>query len=812
MPRLIAPYARIQIGKHQFETGDGFLQSVYVEVSETDRASNCGFTIYDPGLKLAAEFYQMSFEQGGIQVDSDLLKPNPEVENTLGSYRPIVKGSSADSSQAPEARAWLDLIRYCEGTDSPDGYRTIVGYKFFQGYAQHPGVANPHLYLETGIPKGSDASGAYQFLSTTWTAIANKLGLKDFSPANQDKAAIENIAQQGALQDVLAGEAGFYRVLPKISGQWDSLPPRGGHPKASQQALFEIYRQNLAKYKGGASSGSTSPTPQQQSNVTPTALMNAEDKKIAEASQKGTEIIIELGYGGGSDGVLSDGALIAFHYIHTATDVSGRSPDTTSFQGQCVRWLMTRRRKNTAYQNITLRQLATKVAAAYGLKLEMDGDGPTYSFLSQDGISDYQLLLREARAIGYGISDNQATLILKPLRPNFTGFVITRDMLVDKGALKFTDKATTDRVLLSALTPNQPTANISDPKAAKDRGTGQNTQTQKEDTSAAGKTGVLVTGGTTPLLHGTPAGQSAKAPVNEKVGAQTPTIASSGSTTSTVESAPDPIALIKAGQVLPSSATALPNQQIGSIALGTDGRAEAQRLASEQKRVKGYESTARLIMSPESLTLAPGSIIAISEQVVPFPFAREWRVSTARHSIQAGRSLTELHFYSPQVANVTNLDDVQTTQIDNSPSAATPGGWQWPLKGSTVAAGEFGNNRGDHIHAGIDIGGYGDDTVHAASNGRVIQLKDDTLYGEGRALYIKRSDGWIHRYFHLAKILVQPGAEVQRGQVIAIRGGSGFGSESGYAPHLHFEVHTPSGGAVNPRGVCPDDSTAPTKA
>lgn len=122
----------------------------------------------------------------------------------------------------PYARALLDTIAHAEGAD----YDVQFGGGRFD---TSQGWKHPRQVLGRG--KGgvnsqwaSDASGRYQFLSTTWDEVAGQLGLKDFSPANQDIAALRLIERRGVnLNDVAAGkvDAG---TLAKLAPEWASLP------------------------------------------------------------------------------------------------------------------------------------------------------------------------------------------------------------------------------------------------------------------------------------------------------------------------------------------------------------------------------------------------------------------------------------------------------------------------------------------------------------------------------------------------------------------------------------------------------------
>jgi muramidase (phage lysozyme) len=146
---------------------------------------------------------------------------------------------------APEAKdpvntqiqAFLKLIRVPEGTSGEDGYRIMFTGKRFASFANHP----RQLQSANGIY--SDAAGAYQFLSTTW----DSLNLPDFSPANQDRGAIELIKRRSAYQNILDGD--LRAALNKCSYEWASLPPgRYGQPSISYEeceALFTKFGGNL---------------------------------------------------------------------------------------------------------------------------------------------------------------------------------------------------------------------------------------------------------------------------------------------------------------------------------------------------------------------------------------------------------------------------------------------------------------------------------------------------------------------------------------------------------------------------------------
>lgn len=117
-------------------------------------------------------------------------------------------------------RAFLYLIRWCEGTAGEDGYRTLFGGELFDGFAAHPNRAVTKIV--GGRPITSTAAGAYQFLFKTWEECRKALNLPDFSPDSQDKAAVYLIKRRGALEDVEAGR--LKDAIRKCALEWASLP------------------------------------------------------------------------------------------------------------------------------------------------------------------------------------------------------------------------------------------------------------------------------------------------------------------------------------------------------------------------------------------------------------------------------------------------------------------------------------------------------------------------------------------------------------------------------------------------------------
>jgi len=116
-------------------------------------------------------------------------------------------------------------------------------------------------------------------------------------------------------------------------------------------------------------------------------------------------------------------------------------------------------------------------------------------------------------------------------------------------------------------------------------------------------------------------------------------------------------------------------------------------------------------------------------------------------------------------------------------AAATPS--IWPAKGWLSDG--FGQRRdpftgGPDYHTGLDISADRGDPVLATANGTVARAERSGAYGN--MVLLEHGFGLSTRYAHLDRILVKPGDQVKRGEVIGLAGATGRAT----GPHVHYEV------------------------
>ena len=95
------------------------------------------------------------------------------------------------------------------------------------------------------------------------------------------------------------------------------------------------------------------------------------------------------------------------------------------------------------------------------------------------------------------------------------------------------------------------------------------------------------------------------------------------------------------------------------------------------------------------------------------------------------------------------------------------------------------------LHTGVDISVPSGTAIHAAADGEVIDAGYMGAYGY--AVVIDHGGGVSTLYGHCSRLLVSRGGKVNRGQVIAKSGSTGYST----GPHCHFEKRV-NGKPVNP--------------
>jgi muramidase (phage lysozyme) len=135
--------------------------------------------------------------------------------------------------------AFLDMIAFSEiGAQllalSDDGYNVLVGSTpakplLLKSYADHPNVLNAALH--------STAAGRYQILYRWWRIYKAQMFLRDFSPISQDRYALQQLKEHGALPYIDSGRIEL--AVSKCANVWASLPGAGYGQHENQLAHLQ---------------------------------------------------------------------------------------------------------------------------------------------------------------------------------------------------------------------------------------------------------------------------------------------------------------------------------------------------------------------------------------------------------------------------------------------------------------------------------------------------------------------------------------------------------------------------------------------
>lgn len=149
---------------------------------------------------------------------------------------------SKETMENKNIQAFLKMIRWAEGTAGVNGYKTMFSGVLFHDFSDHPRQFFKFKQTD-GKMNRTSAAGAYQFLISTWDRLKSRLSLPDFSPENQDKAAIQLIKEKNALDDVINGR--IDEAIKKCSPVWASLAySKAPQPKKKIADLLGVYQKN----------------------------------------------------------------------------------------------------------------------------------------------------------------------------------------------------------------------------------------------------------------------------------------------------------------------------------------------------------------------------------------------------------------------------------------------------------------------------------------------------------------------------------------------------------------------------------------
>jgi len=104
------------------------------------------------------------------------------------------------------------------------------------------------------------------------------------------------------------------------------------------------------------------------------------------------------------------------------------------------------------------------------------------------------------------------------------------------------------------------------------------------------------------------------------------------------------------------------------------------------------------------------------------------------------------------------------------------------------------NGKVQSTHQGLDFRVPPGTPVAAVNRGRIVLARP--LFFEGNCVVIDHGQGLLTLYLHLSKFLVREGDTVEKGQPIALSGGTGRAT----GPHLHLAVRW-QGVYLNPAGL-----------
>ena len=216
-------------------------------------------TIYIPFLALMTPFFGVqaadTIKQGQKAAAVVVAASRADNKKNMNNKTWQLKKRFLEERNNPSVRAFLDTIALAEGTyyAGAKGYQMCYpGKVLFNSFECHPATIRCATYNNKKLC--SSAAGRYMFLEFIWNTIAKRLDLQDFSPLNQDLAAIYLLNEKRALDDIK--ENRFKEAVNKVKGLWSSLPGSYHNQPTKQyrplKKFFEERRTHHTRYMAPA--------------------------------------------------------------------------------------------------------------------------------------------------------------------------------------------------------------------------------------------------------------------------------------------------------------------------------------------------------------------------------------------------------------------------------------------------------------------------------------------------------------------------------------------------------------------------------